>query len=187
MKIRSAGRAQRIGFAALVRRLGAPAFALVFIACGAAMASDVERRIPVVRDGAGSDVSVEIQSEGSRSAARPCLYAGKETVERMTDRIGGKIDGWKASGAGAGSSAIDVGTSELAASPCSIETLRRRAAGAKVSRTAAPGPAEITVSSVRGFLKGLRSSRKEKPAPAVVVTAPEERLGMADISVRETN
>jgi hypothetical protein len=177
MKMRSAGRVRRIGFA----------FALAFLACGAAMASDVERQIPVIRDETGSDVSVEIQSEGSRSTARPCLYASKETVERVTDRIGGKIDAWKASNAGAGSSAIDDGTSEPAASPCSIETLRRRAAGAKVSRTVVPDPAEITVRSVRGFLKGLRASRKEKPAPAVVVAVPELRLGMADTSPRETN
>lgn len=180
MKIRSAE---------WVRRIGLPAFAcaLALLAGRAAMASDVDRRIPVVWDGAGSAASVEIQSEGSRSTARPCLYAGKETVERVTDRIGGKIDAWKASDAGAGSSAIDYGTSEPAASPCSIGTLRRRAAEAKVSRTVVPDPGEITVRGVKGFLKGLRASRKEKPAPAVVVPVPEERIGMADLSMRETN
>jgi hypothetical protein len=48
-------------------------------------------------------------------------------------------------------------------------------------------PGEITVRSVQGFLKGLRASRKETPAPAVVVAVPERRLGMADTSPREAN
>ncbi|MCJ7832978.1 MAG: hypothetical protein MUQ20_01155, partial [Deltaproteobacteria bacterium] len=46
MTMRTAGPVQRIGFAAL-------AFTLAFLACGAAMASDVERQIPVTRDTAG--------------------------------------------------------------------------------------------------------------------------------------
>jgi hypothetical protein len=37
---------------------------------------------------------------------------------------------------------------------------------------------------VKGFLKGLRSSLKEKPAPAVVVAGPELRLGWTDASPR---
>jgi len=175
MKIRAIGRVQRIGFAAL-------AFTLVFLACGAATASELDRRIPVIRDETGSDVSVEIQGEGSRSTARPCVYASEETVERVTDRMGGKIDAWKASNAGAESSATYDVTSVPAASPCSIETLRRRAAGAKVSRAAVPEPGEITVRSAQGFLKGLRASRKQKPAPAAAVAVPELRLGRTGAS-----
>ena len=45
-----------------------------------------------------------------------------------------------------------------------------------------PVPEEVTVRTVKGFLKELRASRKEKPAPAVVVAVPEQRLGMADTS-----
>jgi hypothetical protein len=54
----------------------------------------------------------------------------------------------------------------------------------KTDRSAAKEvpPGEITVRSVQGFLKGLRASRKEKPAPAVVVAVPERQLGMADTS-----
>jgi hypothetical protein len=180
MKIRAIGRAWRIGLPAF-------AFALAFPVYNTALAAEVDRQIPVIRDEAGSDVSVEIQDEGSRSTAHPCVYVANETVERVTDRIGRKIDAWKASNAGAESSATYDGTPEPGASPCSIETLRRRAAGAKVSRAAVPEPGEITVRSAQGFLKGLRASRKQKPAPAVVVTSPEERLGRTDVSVRETN
>ena len=43
-----------------------------------------------------------------------------------------------------------------------------------------PVPGEITLRNVKGFLKGLRSSLKEKPAPAAVVAGPELRLGRTD-------
>jgi hypothetical protein len=180
MKTRSAGQVRKIGLPALI-------IALAFLTCGAAMASDYERRIQVTRDGTGSDVSLEIQTEGSRSTARPCVHASKETVERVTDRISGKIDTWKASLAGAVPPAIDHGTSDPATSPCSIETLRRRAAGAKLSRRTVDDPGEVTARDVKGFLKGLRASRKGKPAPAVDVSAPERRLGMVATSPGETN
>jgi hypothetical protein len=177
MKIQAIGRAWRIGLPAF-------AFALAFPVYNTALAAEVDRRIPVTRDETGSDVSVEIQGEGSRSTARPCVYVADETVERVTDRIGGKIDAWKTSNAGAESSATYDGTSETAESPCSIEALRRRAAGAKVSRTAVPEPGEITVRGVKSFLKGLRASRKEKPVPPVVAAPPERRLGRTDTSPR---
>jgi hypothetical protein len=45
-------------------------------------------------------------------------------------------------------------------------------------------PGEITIRNVKKFLKGLRASRKEKPAPAVSVPVPELRIGMADTSLR---
>jgi hypothetical protein len=47
-----------------------------------------------------------------------------------------------------------------------------------------PVPREITVRSVKRFLKGLRASRKKKPAPAVAVAVPEQRHGMAVTSRR---
>jgi hypothetical protein len=45
-------------------------------------------------------------------------------------------------------------------------------------------PGEITGRSVQGFLKGLRASCKETPAPAVVVADPEQRLVRTDTSPR---
>jgi hypothetical protein len=50
-----------------------------------------------------------------------------------------------------------------------------------------PVPKKITVGSVRGFLKRLRASRKEKPVPAVVVAAPEEQLGRTGAAPREAD
>jgi hypothetical protein len=43
---------------------------------------------------------------------------------------------------------------------------------------------DFTLRSVKGFLKGLCSSLKEKPAPADVVAGPELRLGRTDSSPR---
>jgi hypothetical protein len=153
MKIRSAGRVQRIGFAAL-------AFALAFLACGAAMASDVERQIPVIRDTVGSGLTTEISREGTRQTATPFLTLYNPTVQQIEDRIVKKA------------------------------TVTPREDSGRPETTLSslpPVPGEITVRSVQGFLKGLRASRKEKPAPAVVVAVPERRLGMADTSPREAN
>ncbi len=80
MKMRSAGRVQRIGFAAL-------SFALAFLACGAAMASDVERQIPVIRDTAGSGVTIETSREGTRQTATPSLTLYNPTVHQAGNRI----------------------------------------------------------------------------------------------------
>jgi hypothetical protein len=131
MKVRTAGRVQRVGFA----------FALAFLACGGAMASDVERQIPVIRDTAGSGLTTEISREGTRQTATPFLTLYNPTVERIEERIAKKT--------------------------------------ARLASDEIP-PGEITVRSLQGFLKGQRASRKEKPPPAVVVAAPEERPGMAD-------
>ena len=140
MKIRTAGRVHRIGFAALA-----------FLACGAALASDVEWRIPVLRDTAGSGLTTEISREGTRQTATPFLTLYDPTIQEIEDRI--------------------------------VRIVK------KTDRSAAKEipPGEITARSAKGFLKGLRASRKEKPASAVVVTVPERRLEMADISPRETN
>jgi len=173
MKMRSAGQVQRIGFAAL-------AFSLASLACGAAMASDVERQIPVIRDAAGSGLTMEISREGSRQTATPSLTLNEPTVQRIEDRIAKIVAGFAAkeisSEASVTGSVRGIG---LTGTP-------REDSGRSEANLSSrpPVPEEITVRSMHGFLKGLRASRKEKPAPAVVVTAPEERLGMADTSRR---
>jgi hypothetical protein len=135
---------ERIGFTAL-------AFALAFLACGAAMASDVERQIPVIRDTAGSGLTIGISREGTRQTATPFLILYKPTVQQIEDRI------------------------------VRIVKITARLAEKEIP------PGEITVRSVQGFVKGLRASRKEMPAPAVVVAVPEQRLGRTDISPRVAN
>ena len=166
MKIRTAGRVQRIGLAAL-------AFALVFLACGAAMASDVERQIPVVRDTAGSGLTVEISREGTRQTATPFLTLYNPTVQRIEDRIVPKTTRLASK---------EIPSEETAAgspSRISLTGTPQEDSGRPDTTLSSlpPVSGEITVRSVRGFLKGLRASRKEKPAPAVVVTVPERRPG----------
>lgn len=150
MKMRSAGRVQRIGFAAL-------AFSLAFLACAAAMASDVERQIPVIRDTTGSGLTMEISREGSRQTATPFLTLNEPTVQWIEDRIAKMTAG--------------VTAKEIPSEATETNLSSRP-----------PVPEEVTVRTVKGFLKELRTSRKEKPAPAVVVAVPEQRLGMADTS-----
>jgi len=168
--MRSSGRVQRIGLAAL-------ALSLAFLACGAAMASDVERQIPVIRDAAGSGLTMEISREGSRQTATPSLTLNEPTVQRIEDRLTKK-----ASGLATPSEAPAPGS----VSPIDLTGTPREDSGrSETNRSSRPPvPEEITVRSVQGFLKGLRASRKEKPAPAVVVVVPEQRLGMADTSRR---
>jgi hypothetical protein len=144
MKIRTVERVERFKFAAL-------AFALAFLAGISAMASDVERQIPVIRDTADSGLSIEISREGTRQTGTPFLTLYNPTIQEIEDRI----------------VRIVKMTAGLAAKEIP--------------------PEEITVRSMQGFLKGLRTSRKEKPAPAVVVAVPERRLGMVDTSPREAD
>ena len=80
MKMRTDGREQRIGITTL-------AFALAFLACGGAMASDVERQLPVIRDTAGSGLTTEISREGTRQTATPFLSLYNPTVQEIEDRI----------------------------------------------------------------------------------------------------
>jgi hypothetical protein len=159
MKTRNAGRVQRIGFVLL-------AFGLAFLACGAAYASDVERQIPVIRDAAGSGLTMEFTQEGSRQTATPFLTLNEPTVQRIEDRIAKKFGGSTATEIPSGTLREGSGRSEtdLSSRPPVLE--------------------EITGRNVQSLLKGLRASRKEKPAPAVAVAAPEERLGMVDTSRR---
>ena len=171
MKMRSAGRVPRIGFAAL-------AFALAFLACGAAIASDVERQIPVIRDTDGSGLTMEISREGTRQTATPFLTLYEPTVQRIEDRIAkmtarldGEGDPFRGNRRGRGSpdrpgrnAGNDSGQPQT------------------ILSSLPPLPGEITIRNVKSFLKELRASRTEKPAPAVVVAVPEQRLGMAATS-----
>lgn len=159
MRIRGAGRLSRIVSATV-------AFAIAFLACGAAMASDVERRIPVIRDTAGSGLTTEIAREGARQTATPFLTLHDPTVQRIEDRIARKIARLAAKETPPGTTREDSGRPEITLS--SLPSL----------------PGEITIRNVKNFLKGLRASRKEKPAPAVSVPVPELRIGMADTSLR---
>ena len=166
----------RIGFVLL-------AFALAFLACGAAYASDVERQIPVVRDTAGSGLTMEISREGTRRTATPFLTLYNPTVQRIEDLIAKITDRMTVkeipSGATAAGSVCPIG---LPGTP--REDSGRPETGLS-SRP--PVPEEITVRSVKGFLKELRASRKEKPVQDVVVAAPEERLGRFDAPPHEAN
>jgi hypothetical protein len=155
MKTRTAGRVLWIGIAALA-----------FLACGAAMASDVAWQIPLIRDTVGSGLTMEISREGSRQTATPFLTLFNPTVQRIENRIAKTIAPWAAK-------EIPSGTlKEASGRPETILS------------SLPPVPGEITLRSVQDFLKGLRASRKEKPAPAVGVAGPERRLGGTDTSPR---
>ena len=173
MKMRSAGRVQRIGFASL-------AFTLAFLASGAALASDVERRIPVIRDTAGSGLTTEISREGTRQTATPFLTLYNPTVQRIEDRIGKKTARLAAK------ETPPEATAAESLSRIGLTGTPREDSGQTQTALSSlpPLPGEITIRNVKNFLKGLRASRKEKPAPAVVVPVPELRLGMADTSLR---
>ena len=171
--MRTAGRVQRIGFAAL-------AVAVAFLSCGAAMASDIERQIPVIRDSANSGVTMEISREGTRQTATPSLTLNNPTVQRIEDRIAKKTAGlaekripYEAAVEDLHSRIVQTGTP-------------REDTGRPETTLSSPPPVagEITVRGVQSLLKGLRASRKEKPVPAVVVAVPEQRIGRADTSGR---
>jgi hypothetical protein len=176
MKMRSDGRMRRIGFVLL-------AFALAFLACGAAYASDVERQIPVLRDTAGSGLTMEISREGTRQTATPFLTLYNPTVQRIEDRITKKTARFAAKEIPSEATVADS-LSRIGLTGTPPEDSGRPETSLSSRH---PVPKEITVRNVKGFLKELRASRKEKPAPAVVVAAPEERLGRADTSPREDN
>ena len=180
MKMRTAGPVQRIGFAAL-----ALAFALAFLACGAAMASDVERQIPVTRDTAGSGLTLEISREGTRQTATPFLTLNHPTVERIEERVARKAV-WLAAKV----------TPEKETVPDAVPgigptgTPRKDSGQPQTTLSSLPPlPGEITIRNVRNFLKGVRASRKEKPAPAaaVAVPEPEQRLDGISTPLHEAN
>jgi len=178
MKMRTAGRVQGIGFAAPVQRLATVAFALAFLACGAAMASDIERQVPAIRDAAGSDVTIEISREGTRRTATPVLTLNYPTVQRIEGRIAKKTAGLAAKGI------LPEATAEGPNCRTGLTGTPREDSGPPqtILSSLPPLPGEITIRNVKNFLKGIRATRTEKPAPAVVVAVPEQRLGMAAIS-----
>ncbi len=155
MERRTAVRVQWIGIAAIA-----------FLACGAAMASDVEWQIPLIRDSAGSGLTMEFAREGDRQTATPFVTLFNPTVQRIENRIAEKIAPWAAKEIPSMTPWEDSGRSETDLS------------------SLPPVPAEITLRSVKGFLKGVRASLKRKPAPAAVVAGPELRLGRTDTTLR---
>ncbi len=170
METRS-GELQRIGFVLL-------AFALAFLACGAAYASDIERRIPVIRDTAGSGLTIDISREGTRQTATSFLTLNDPTVQRIEDRIAKMAGGLAAKVTPAEETVADaVPRIGLTGTP-------REGSGRTETTLSSlpPLPGEITIRNVKNYLKGLRVSLKEKPAPTVAVAVPEQRLGMADTS-----
>ena len=175
METRS-GELQRIGFVLL-------AFALAFLACGAAYASDVERRIPVIRDTAGSGLTAEISREGTRLTATPFLTLNDTTARRIEDRIAKMAAGVAEKVSTAGETVADT------APRTGLTGTQREESGRPETALSSPPPVpgEITVRGVQSFLKGLRASRKEKPVPAVVVAIPERRLGRTDTSSSEAD
>ena len=175
MRMRTAGPVQRTGFAAL-----ALAFALAFLACGAAMASDVERQIPVTRDTAGSGLTLEISREGTRQTATPFLTLNHPTVERIEERVEKNIARLAAKVNPAKETVTDaVPGIGLCGTP-------REDSGRPQTTLSSlpPLPGEITIRNVRNYLKEVRASLKEKPAPTAVVAVPEQWFGMAATSPR---
>ena len=161
--------------------VSAPALALAFLACGAAMASDVERQIPLTRDTAGSGLTLEISREGIRQTATPFLTLNYPTVERIEERVAEKTARLAAKGI--------LFKEPVAGSVPGIGlTGTPRGGSMQPGATLSslhPVPEEITVRNVKRFLKGLRTSRKgKKPVPAVVTEPPEQRIGIADASLR---
>ena len=165
------------------RRSGsaALAFLFTFLAGGAAIASDVERQIPLIRDSTGSGLTMEITREGTRQTATPFLTLNDPTSRRIEDRIVKTTARLAAKAIAPAGDAVAESISRLAPS----ETPREESGPSKTTLSSLPPlPGEITIRNVRNILKGLRASRKEKPAPAVVVAVPDQRFEMADSSPR---
>jgi hypothetical protein len=170
-----------------VRRIATLAFALAFLPCGSAMASDDERQLPVIRDTAGSGLAVEISREGTRQTATPFLTLYHPTIQQIEDRI---IRIVKKTARLAEKEIPPEANADGSISRIGLSGTPREDSGrpeTTLSSPPPPAPKEITVRNARDFLKGLRASRKEKPVPAVVVAVPEQRLGMADTSRRQGN
>ena len=173
MKMRTAGWVQQSRFVAL-------ALALVLLACINAMASDVERRIPVTRDTFGSGLTMEISREGTRQTATPFLTLNNPTAQRIEDRVAKQIDRLAAK---------KIPSEATVADPVpgiGLTGMPRDDSGRPetIHPSLPPMPEEITVRSVKHFLKELRASRKGKPAPAAVVAPPEQPPGRIDAARR---
>jgi hypothetical protein len=172
MMMRTAGRVPWIGIAAF-----SSAFVLASLASGGAMASDIERQIPVIRSTAGSGMTLEISREGTRQTATPFLTLNDPDVQRVEKRIGKMADRLAAK---------EISPRAATPEPLSLAGTPREDStrSETILSSLPPVPGEITVRSVKRFLKGLRASRKKKPAPAVAVAVPEQRHGMAVTSRR---
>lgn len=159
--MRRAGREQRIVMGGL-----ALASVLAFLACGPAVASEIEWQFPLLRDAVGSGMTLEISREGTRQTATPFLTLYDPTVRRIEYRIGRMID-------------------RLAGREISPGTPTEDPEGPDALRSSLPPlPGEVTVRSVKRFLEELRASRKERTVPPVAVAVPERRIGRADTSPR---
>ena len=176
MMIRRAGRAPQTGLAAL-------AFVLLFLTSGAAIAADVERQIPMIRDTTGSGVTMEISREGTRQTATPFLTVSEPAVQRIEDRIAKVTARLEAMSTPSEETVADaVPRIGLGGTP-------REDSGAPqtILSSLPPLPGEITIRNVKNFLKGIRATRTEKPAPAGIAAVPEQRLWMAAISPHGAN
>jgi len=175
--MRGAGREQRIGMGAL-----AMASALAFLAGVPAVASDVEWQVPFLRDAVGSGMTLEISREGTRQTATPFFTLYDPTVRRIEYRIGRMIDRLAAKeispGTAAGNPPLCPGgragppTEDFEGPDALLSSLP-------------PLPGEITVRSVKRFLKELRASRKKRTVSPVAVAVPERRVGRADTAPPE--
>jgi hypothetical protein len=159
------------------------AFVLAFLACGAAIASDVERQIPVIRDASGSGVTLEISRKGTRQTATPFLTVSEPAVQRIEDRIAKITARLEAMSTPSEETVADaVPRIGLGGTP------REDSGPAQTTLSSLPPlPGEITIRKVRNYLKGVRATRKERPAPAAVAAVPEQRLWMAAISPHGAN
>ncbi len=174
--MRSAGRMPTIGSVAL-------AFLFVFPGGGAAVASEVERQIPLIRDRAGSGLTMEISREGTRQTATPFLTLSRPTARRIEDRIT-KVLFRLAEPAVPSGEVVADSIPRLAPAGTPREDSGRPQT---FLSSLPPLPGEITIRNVRNFLKGLRASRKESPVPAEAAADPEQRVGRADTASRGAN
>jgi hypothetical protein len=179
MMIQRAGRVPMIGLAVL-------AFVLALLVCGAAIASEIERQIPMLEDTTGSGVTMEISRDGSRRTATPFLTVSEPAVQRIEDRIAKITARLEAMSTPSEETVADaVPRIGLGGTP------REDSGPAQTTLSSLPPlPGEITIRNVRNFLKGVRATRKERPAPAAVAAVaavPEQRLWMAAISPHGAN
>jgi hypothetical protein len=105
-----------------------------FLMVGSAYGSEVERVIPVFRDGLGNGIHVEIARDGSRQTATPCVSVARPAAEETDSPCG-------------------IGTLRKRAAQAKVSS---------IPAVAAPG--EITARNVKNVFRTLRSALKEKQA-----------------------
>ncbi|MGE5283931.1 MAG: hypothetical protein ACM3OG_03075, partial [Actinomycetota bacterium] len=124
----------------------------------------------------GSGMTLEFYREGTRQAVTPFFTLYEPTILRIEKQIWRMIDRLAARGicpeATAGNPLSPAG---LAGTPTE-DSMRPEA----ILPLPSPVPGEITVRSVKRFLKELRAARKEKPVQPVAAPVPELRVGKAD-------